>query len=251
MATTKTLLNKVLRGLRQFSQIIGDSTNEVTDDYRLMILQLLNEAKEEVEENGWAFYALRNTVTITLSSGTNEYDVTTSGAADVDTNSRSFLLQEKLPMYGGTETASNSDASLPQMFDVTTSSERRLQEVTQERIERMHLTDDDRTGQPEYFALWNDGDSLRIKVWPTPDATYTLKARIYIPQDELGSDDLTTVLSVPERPVWLLALYKANEERGEELGRPESSLARAKDDALANAVANEQTDQDITVFLEL
>lgn len=250
MATTKTLLNKVLRGLRQFSLIVGDSANEVSDEYRLLIMQLLNEAKEEVEENGWPFYALRQTVTITLTAGTAEYDITTSGAADVDTNDRSLLLYEKTSSEGSRESAENTYDSLPQVFDVTTSSERRLREKTQEQIERLHFTDSDEQRKPELFAIWIDGDSLRLKVWPTPDGTYTLKTRLYIPQDELSSDDLTTVLSIPDRPVWTLALFKANEERGEELGRPGSSLQKAHMDALANAVGREQTEADITVFLE-
>ena len=136
------------------------------------------------------------------------------------------------------------------MFNVTTSSEYRLHEVTQERIERYHLTDNDETGKPTDFALWRDGDSLRLKVYPTPDQAYTLKARIYIPQAELASDDLTTVLSIPARMVWLRALFKANEERGSELGRPGSSLYMAAMDAHGSAVGAEMRPDDMTVFLE-
>ena len=47
--TTRELINKVLRGLRQFGLIIPSSTTSTTDDYLLMILQFVNEAKEEVE----------------------------------------------------------------------------------------------------------------------------------------------------------------------------------------------------------
>ena len=70
MATTRVLMNKVLRGIRQFSLIIGSSTTSTTDDYLLMILQFVNEAKEEIEEAGWPWQALRKTVTVTIAAST-------------------------------------------------------------------------------------------------------------------------------------------------------------------------------------
>lgn len=247
MATLRTLLNNVLRGLRQFS-LIDTSETTTTDEYKLFIIQLINEAKEEIEECGWPWYPLRSTVTITLSSGTAEYDISTGGAADTDTNDRSYLLYENLRTHQ--EGANNSDYSAPQMFNVTNSDEYRLTEHTQERMERIHLTDSDETGKPTEFAIWNDGDTLRMKVWPTPDATYTLKARIYIPQAELSGTALTTTLSIPARPVWMRALFKANEERGSELGRPGSSLYMAAQDALGSATGIEMRRADETVHFE-
>jgi hypothetical protein len=89
-----------------------------------------------------------------------------------------------------------------------------------------------------------------MKVWPTPDQAYTLKTRFYIPQAELADDDLTTTLSVPARPVWTKALWKSNEERGAELARPGGSNERAAVDALAMAIAREQTSEDITSYPE-
>lgn len=245
--TTRELINKVLRGLRQFSIIIDSATTSITDEYLLMILQFVNEAKEEIEESGWAWQALRNTVTVTLSASTVEYDITIAGAADVDTNDRSRLLYENVM---GSEGFRMSDASLPQVFDVTTSSEDRLREVSQEKMERWHFTDDDDTGEPTHFALYQDGDSLRMKVYPIPDATYTLKMRLYIPQDELADTAITsTTLSIPDRPVWMKALFKANAERGSELGSPDSQLHMAYLDAHGFAVANEQSPADETVIL--
>lgn len=248
--TTRELLNKVLRGLRQFSLIIDSGTTSTTDDYILMLLQFLNEAKEECEEVGWPWMALRQTVTVTLASGTTEYTLTSAGNADVDTNDRSQLLYENVTIHGREEAFRNSDRSLPMVFDTTDSSEERLREMTQEQMERYHFTDNNETGQPVYFALWHDGDSLKMKIWPTPDATYTIKMRVYIPQAELSSTDLTTELSIPSRPVWLKALLKANAERGEELGRPGGELERAFLDALGVATGREMTKMDSTVYLE-
>lgn len=245
--TTRELINKVLRGLRQFGLIIPSSTTSTTDDYLLMILQFVNEAKEEVEESGWAWHALRNTVTITLSASTVEYDLTAAGAADVNTNDRSRLLYENVQ---GDEMFRRSDASKPQCWDVTNANESRLREVPLETMERLHLTDDDQTGEPTHFAVWNDGDSIRMKVYPIPDQTYTIKARMFIPQGELTDSDLTTTLSIPSRPVYMKALWKANAERGSELGAPDSVLWMQYLDAHGFAVANEQSPGDETVILE-
>ncbi len=251
-STTLSLMNKVLRGLRQFGLLIDTGETATTDDYLLMILQFLNEAKEEIEESGWSWHSLRQTVTLTLASSAVEYDIEIAGQADVDTNDRTRLLYENANTGGHRTTGFyNGHSSLPLVFNTTTNDEYRLKEITIERMERLHFTDDDRTGRPEQFALWSDGDSIRMKVWPIPDATYTLKLRMYIPQAELASDSLTaTTLSVPQRPVWMLALFKANQERGEELGKEGSALHRAYLDAHGAAVGKEQTQADQTVFLD-
>ena len=89
-----------------------------------------------------------------------------------------------------------------------------------------------------------------MKVYPIPSETRTVKLRIYIPQAELSSTDLTTTLSVPSRPVWTLALLKANQERGDELGQPGSTAHLAYLNAHGSAVAREQRPGDITVGLD-
>lgn len=252
MATTRQLMNKVLRGLRQNGLIIASGTTSTTDDYLLLILQFVNEAKEEIEEAGWAWRALRKTVTVTLAAGTVEYDLTIAGAADVDTNDRSRLLYENVTMHGANESFYNSASSSPQVFDVTDNDEYRLTERTQEHIERLHFTDEDETdSRVQYFSWYSDGDSIKIKVWPTPSEARTLKIRAYIPQAELADDSLeATTLSIPSRPVWTLALFKANQERGDELGKEGSAAHRAYLDAHGAAAGNEMTAADITVNLE-
>jgi hypothetical protein len=246
MATTQALLNKVLIGLRQTQ----NADTATTDAYELLLLQYLNEAKEEVEES-WDWHALRATVTITLAASTVDYTLTIAGDADVDTTERSRLLYERSPSMGGGEYSSRTFGDSPQVFDVTDSSEERLTQMGIEQMERMHLMDENETGNPQYFAMYSDGASLKMKVWPTPSAVRTIKARIYNPQAELASDSLTTTtLSVPARPVWALALYKANQERGEEIARPGGFNDLAAHDALAVAISREQTANDITGYPE-
>jgi len=249
MANTRDLINKTLRGIRQFGLIIDSGTTSTTDDYLLMILQFVNEAKEEIEESGWAWRALRKTVTVTLAASTAEYDLTIAGAADVDTNDRSRLLYENNAQ--GSENFYQSTMSKPQCFDVTDSSEYRLTEITQEKMERMHFTDNDETQDTiQYFAWYADGDSIKIKVWPTPSEARTLKMRLYIPQAELTATDLDTTLLIPQRTVYTLSLFKANQERGDELGKEGSAAHRAYLDAHGAAVGAEMTPADQTVNLE-
>lgn len=247
MATTQTLLNQVLRGLRQFALLIDSATTTITDDYLLLILQFLNEAKAEVEENGWAWQALRQNVVITLSAATSEYTLTTSGAADVDTNDRTRLLYFRADYSEGFRVGS---ASLPQMFDVT-NTPTRLRQIAQEEMAHMHMTDSAETGPPVYFALWHSSDAVKFQVWPTPAQTYTLNARFYIPQADLESTAIdTTELTIPSRPVYTLALWKANQERGTELGKEDSSLHITFKDSLGAAVAAEMSPSDETVYLD-
>lgn len=250
MANTRTLINKVLRGIRQFGLLIDSSTTAITDEYLQMVLQFLNEAKEEIEESGWPWQALRKTVTVTLAAAQVEYTITIAGDADVDTTDRSRLLYENVNSGGRTEAFYNSVESRIQVFDVTTSTEYRLREVTQEQMERWHFTDNNETDRPHYITFYSDGASLKAKVYPIPDAAYTLKCRIYIPEAELTAADITTSVSIPERAVWLKALYKANEERGSELGKPGSTLEKAYMDAQVVATGKEMTTADYTVHLE-
>jgi len=136
------------------------------------------------------------------------------------------------------------------VFDVTDANESRLTETTLEWIERQHFTDNDETGDPERFALYASGGVLKMKIYPTPSEARTIKVRLVIPQEELSSTDLTTVLTIPSRAVWTKALFKANEERGSELGRPGSSLFESYREALYAAKSREMTDLDLTSFAE-
>lgn len=249
--TTRELINKVLRGIRQFGLILDSGTTATTDPYLLMILQFVNEAKEEIEESGWSWHALRQTVTVTIAAGTIDYDLTIAGDADVDTNDRARLLYENLSVDGGTVGFFASTSSQPMVFDVTDSTEHRLTEETLEDIESRHFLDGVQTQAIlSQFCIYSDGDSLHMKVYPIPSETRTVKLRIYIPQAELSSTDLTTTLSVPSRPVWTLALLKANQERGDELGQPGSTAHLAYLNAHGSAVAREQRPGDITVGLD-
>lgn len=249
MLTALALLNKVLRGLRRDVQ----TATSTTDSYQLLVLQLLNSAKEELEDN-WDWHALRSTVTVTISASTVDYALTAAGPADVDVTPRSRLLYEKPQMGGFTdeyqlETSTRYYGSQPQVFDVTDSSEYRLSEIAPEQMERLHFTDNGETGDPTHFALYRDADSLRMKVWPTPDSERTWKMRFVIPQAEIPRSSMTSYqLKIDDRSVWTKALHAACQERGEDVGRPLSALEREADDALFLALDREKLNTDLTGY---
>ncbi len=249
MAATLDLLNNVLVGLRK--ERIADGTTTVTSAYHLLALQFLNTAKRAIEAS-WDWQALRNTVTVTLSAGTSEYALTEAGPADMDVGPRSRLLYERSTAFGNSESSTRYGVSLPQVFDVTDAAERRLTELGWEQIERLHFTDDDEQTDPTHFALRRTATGITLKVWPTPADQRTLKMRFVIPQADLASTSIDSdTLTIPaDSAVWLRALVVANEERGEELSRPVTTIALEADNALADSISFERTDEDDTSFPE-
>lgn len=245
--TTLQLLNRVLRGLRKTE--LDSGTTSVDDDYHKLLLDWLNVAKEEVEE-AWDWEELQVTATITQSAVS---DVTMSleasdGFSDTDiTNKARMLYEQPLTHFAlrSTKTAK------PMIFDVTDSNEFRLKETSVAHIIRLRATDQDDTGDPCYFALRDNADGFKeLLIWPTPNQVRTFQLTAIQPQAELPNATLdATQLSVPSRPVWTRALLYANQERGEELSRPGSTLDRQQETALANAINAQMTDEDRTAFV--
>jgi hypothetical protein len=244
--TALGLLNKVLRGLRRDVQ----ASTSTTDSYQLLVLQLLNSAKEELED-AWDWHALRTTVTVTLSASTVEYALTEAGPADVDVTPRSRLLYEKMVRgFAGEDTIETSEValgSLPQVFDVTDSNEFRLEELAPEKMERLHFTDNGETGTPTHFAIYRDAANLIMKVWPTPSATRTLKMRFVIPQTSIPSTSMNSFqLKIDDRAVWTKALNVACRERGEDVGRPLDEIKEEAETALFLALDREKLNSDLS-----
>ena len=239
MATALVLLNNVLRGLRR--DVVTETST--TNSYHLLLLQFLNLAKERIEEQ-WDWHAMRQTVTVTVSQGTVEYALTAAGPADVDVGDRARLLYERPALgYGDASLVSTMwvEGSLPQVYDVTDATEYRLNEISPEQMEGLHLGDNDEQNRPTDFTLYRDADNMIMKLWPTPSGSRTLKMRFVIPQAEIPSTGMTAyTLSIPSRPVWLSALLMAIEERGEESGRPMQSMNREYEDALFLALDRER-----------
>lgn len=254
MATVQTLMNNVLRELRR-DTISGTNTSDPDD---LLVLQFLNTAKREVED-AWDWHALRNTVTVSVPTGQQINLLTTSvtdvtGTSDIDVTRRSRLLYERgrdAHDLEYSESTLKRTGAQPQVFAVQDgSTEYRLREMPLEKARRLILTDNDETASTlDYFALRRNGTYWSLVVDPVPAQGITVLMRWIIPQPDFVGTDLTTQLTVPaEEAIWLRALFYANQDRGEELGTPGSSLDKRAERALADAISPELTDEDMTSY---
>jgi len=195
------LVNNVLKRLRE------RTVNSVSESaYSELIGVLVNDAKSEVE-NAWNWSALRNTLTLTTSSGIFNYELNGTGnnfsVMDVVSENCNFFMECR----------------------------------TQHDFNQFYLNQTPTSGIPRYYnfnGVSSDGDTL-VDVYPKPDAVYTIYFNIIQRTGDLtnNSDSLT----VPSQPVLLLAYAKAVEERGEDAGMSSTSAyataARVLNDAIA------------------
>lgn len=193
------LVNYVLTALRE------DTVLSFTESYTAMIAQMVNDAKEEVEDAG-SWRALRTEVSFTSTAAT---DTTTLSS----TNARSYLLKD--------------DEGNGLLFRTDSGHEMRVNVVSMEALRGMRLGSAPVSQLPSAVAFTTDGTNLIAHFFPTPDATYTYKGIFVIPQAELSAK--TDTLTVPWRPVVRRAVFFAMDERGSEFaGRLETEAAKAQ-----------------------
>src|SRR5690554_1868781 len=126
MATARDLLNKVLIGLRK--PVIDQSITVASDGYHRLLLQFVNNAKNEVE-GAWDWHVLRTTVTATTEAGRNTYTLSQSEDANISVPRNARLLYERVDVPGYfVESSIKYADSLPQVFDVTDGPGARLRE---------------------------------------------------------------------------------------------------------------------------
>lgn len=197
-----TLVNNVLRRMRE-DQV--DSVSETT--YSSLIGDLVNDAKTSIE-HAWDWSALRDSKTITTVAGTNEYTLTSAGEdfkfltfLDV-TNKTNIVYQAK------------------EWIDIQNNS-----------------VDTPLQGTPIYFSYTttdSNGD-MKIILYPTPDAAYTLSFKGVFRQALLSSN--TDVIKIPWLPVMHLALAFSVRERGETGGPNVLEYFSIADKYLSDAIA--------------
>jgi len=195
------LVNNVLKRLRERTV---NSVSEST--YSELVGVLVNDAKAEVE-NAWNWSALRNTLTLTTSSGIFNYELNGTGnnfsVMDVVSEDGNFFMEYR----------------------------------TQHDFNQFYLNQTPATGIPRYYnfnGVSSDGDTL-VDVYPKPDNTYTIYFNIIQRTTDLTNNSDTLV--VPSQPVLMLAYAKAVEERGEDGGMSSTSAyataARVLNDAIS------------------
>jgi len=209
------IVNNILRRLRERTV---STVNETV--YSTLIGVLVNDAKSEVE-NAWNWSALRNTLTLTTSSGIFNYELNGTGnnfsVMDVVSEDGNFFMQYR----------------------------------TQHDFNQFYLNQTPATGIPRYYnfnGVSSDGDTL-VDLYPKPDNTYTIYFNIIQRTLDLVTD--SDKLVVPSQPVLLLAYAKAIEERGEDGGMSGTSAyataARMLNDAISQDAQRHSEELEWTV----
>ena len=201
----RTIINKVLRRLREdtvSADWIGDLADSDADDYQKLIGDFVNEAKQIVED-AWSWSFLRSLQTITTSASTATYAIPSA-------TNRTTILQV---------IDDSNDFVIPQMSDAD--------------FYNFTFVGTTQNGSPLFYRL----NGTDISFYPTPDAAYTIKVHMVLPQDDLT--EATTTLTVPEQPVVLGAYSLALAERGEDGGTTASIAGGRFEKALADFISKD------------
>ena len=197
------MINSILRRLRERTV---STANEST--YSRLIGQLINDAKDEVEE-AWDWNSLKTTLTATTSSGVFSYNLTDSGQNGTIVN----VLNDTSNVF--MRYASNND------FD------------------NWYLNMTPVSGSPVYYninGVDSNGDSI-IDIYPKPDGVYNIRVNMVIRSGDLSADTDKPV--IPTRPIEMLAYAKAVEERGEDGGQSATSAYNNAARVLSDAIARD------------
>ena len=210
MATYTSLTNSVLTKLRESTIASpGDSV------YSAMIGELVNEAKQEVED-AWKWSALRSTKTVTTANGTSQYVVTGSG--------------DRFKLQNTTQSVYNTTANNLGWLYQRPSAYMKEQAIVNTDV-----------SPPSYFyfeGLDSNGDTY-VNFHATPDAVYTINFDLVVPQADFSIG--TETLSVPSRAVILGAYVRALAERGEDQGNTHGEAVAHYNTALQDAIAIDES----------
>lgn len=208
LTTYLDLVNNVLIRLRETTvSSVGDTP------YSSLIGVLVNDAKREIED-AYQWSALESTIVLPTVAGQREYTLTGSG--------RRFRVADVL---------NNTEDIFMQQADGTW-------------IDRQYYLADVQNAAPIYYnfvGLDSNGDTS-VELWPQPDAVYSLRFNLYIPQADLANNADT--VKVPHHLVQMLAHANAVAERGEDGGQSFSELYQKYRLALADAIALESNRYD-------
>lgn len=208
LTTYLDLVNNVLIRLRETTvSSVGDTP------YSSLIGVLVNDAKREIED-AYQWSALESTIVLPTVAGQREYTLTGSG--------RRFRVADVL---------NNTEDIFMQQADGTW-------------INRQYYLADVQNAAPIYYnfvGLDSNGDTS-VELWPQPDAVYSLRFNLYIPQADLSNNADT--VKVPHHLVQMLAYANAVAERGEDGGQSFSELYQKYRLALADAISLESNRYD-------
>lgn len=195
------IVNKVLRRLRE-----REVSSVSQTAYSKLIGDFVNDAKAETE-NAWNWSSLRTTLTLTTQADVFSYELNTSqnnfSVLDVLNDTSNRFMQYKPSVWFDNQFLNMSPASGAPLFY-------------------------------NFNGTSADGDS-QIDIYPIPDGVYDIRVNCAVRPTDLVSD--ADVLIIPAQPVFLLAVSKAIEERGEDGGTTSINAFQASRQALADAIA--------------
>jgi len=195
------IVNKLLIRLRE--RTVG-TVLETT--YSSLLSYLVNDAKELVEST-WNWSALRNTLSATTTEDIFAYEL------------------------NGTQNSLT-------VLDVLNDTDNFFMEYrTAHEFNKLFLATTPEKGSPRFYSfngVSSDGDTT-VDVYPIPNGAYDLRFNIVQRNQELVGD--SDKLTIPNRPVEMLAYAMAIEERGEDGGVSSSSAFNKAQQVLSDAVA--------------
>ena len=195
------LVNAVLRRLRE--KEVGTVSQTA---YSKLIGDFINEAKAQIE-NAWDWSSLRTTLALNTTSGVFNYEL------------------------NGTQ----NNFEILDVWNDTSNVE--MQPKSAHWFNAEFLTAEPQAGQPMFYnfnGVSADGDA-QVDVYPVPDGVYSLLFNVSLRNRVLNDDN--DVIYVPHRPVVLLALAMAIEERGEDGGQQSVNAYGAAQSAIADEIA--------------
>jgi hypothetical protein len=227
MATTYLqALNRVLELIGE--DAVPNAATSLTQDYHILVGAFMNDIKEQVEDaHNWR--SLRTTTSTTVTGGDS-----TAAITGADERSRLVRIYQQ-----------NACGVVPLVFDTTDAGDPTpLQEIDLSELIYRDTVEPDTRQDPCYFALDNSaGDTLNLMVHPRPSGDRTIQTTLITPQGILSNDSLSTVISVPIRPIITGTVWYCLEERGEELGPNALFSERRFADALNAAIARDSAEQ--------
>ena len=207
MATWLSLTNDLQKRLRE-----SPSPSVTSTTYSKLLGALINQAKREVED-AWDWHALRQVLSFTTSSGTATYTIPGS-------TERSRFFSPSREIYDDTNDGILLPA--PDWF-----------------IDRVTYIGSTQSGNPVYYRIRGiSNGELQVTLYPTPNATLTMRVPMVVPQADLSADAM--VLTVPAAPVLERAYVLALRERGEDGGTSFAEAQRAADYALFQAIMRDR-----------
>lgn len=204
MATTYlAIMNNVLRRLRE-----DEVTTVSQNTYSKMVGDYINDAKETVE-NSHDWSTLRTTIVVPTVADTTEYSLTGAG--------------ERVKVYGAINDTSNFTMHYesPNWFN------------------NAYYISGEVSGTPDSFTFSgiDSNEDTKIRVYPKPDAVYSLRFDLVAKENLLTSDSSTTVL--PQNVIVHQAVALLARERGETGGTSTQDYFVIADKHLSDAIAQD------------